>query len=138
MQTKLHGCHITFTLDPVFFVASGYGVASLFFALLYCSLLHWRAPLPHRFSITLELPQVLHQADGIVGIHSILLFPLSLCLQLATTDCSHYCKWWAGVLGCAINEYSNRNVLLPKPLGRIVVPLQQQQAATGVRQVRTS
>ena len=111
-----------FYLRPVSFVASHYGVASPLLALMYCSLLRWRAPLPHRFSITLELPQILHQANGVVGIHSILLLLLLLCLYPAATDCSCCCNWRVGVLGYAISEYSNWKRLLPKPLGRTSVP----------------
>ena len=47
-------------------------------------------------------------------------------------------QWRASVLGCAISEYSNRKVLLPKPLGRTTVLLQQQRVATGEQSVRTS
>ena len=39
MQTKLHRWQVAFTLDPVFFVASHYGIASPLPALLYRSLL---------------------------------------------------------------------------------------------------
>ena len=131
MQPKLHICHVAFTLDPVFFVASHGGVALPLPTLLYRSLLHWRAPLPYRFSISLELPQIFHKADGVVGIHPIWLLLLSLCLQLAAIDCSCCCKWQAGVLGCAISEYFNQNLLLPKPFGRTTVPLQQQRVSNG-------
>ena len=41
-------------------------------ALLYRSLLCWRAPLPHIFFIALQRPQIFHQVDGGVGIHPIL------------------------------------------------------------------
>ena len=83
MQTKLHRWHVAFTLDPVFFVVLCCGVASPLPALLYCNLLHWRAPLPRRFSIILERPQIFHQADGVVGIHfilSLLSFQMSLAI----------------------------------------------------------
>ena len=89
MQTKLHRLHVTFTLDPVFFVASHYGIASPLLVLLYHSFLLWRVPLPRRFSITLERPQILHQADRVVGIHPILSF-LFLQLSLATVKS---CGW---------------------------------------------
>ena len=63
---------------------------------------------------------------------------LLLCLQLAATRCWRFCKWWVGVLGRAISEHSNRNVSLPKPLGRTTVLLQQQRPATGEQRVRTT
>ena len=63
---------------------------------------------------------------------------LSLRSQLAATGCCRFSKWWARVLSRAISEHSNRNVLLPKPLGTTTVPLQEQRPATGEQRVRTT
>ena len=91
MQTKLHRLHVAFTLDPIFFVASCCEIASPLLALLYRSFLHWRVPLPCRFSIALERPQILHQASRVIGIHPILSF---FFLQLSPATAESCGRHW--------------------------------------------
>ena len=81
---------------------------------------------------------LLLQAEIIIDVHTILSLLLLLCLQPAATDCSSCCKWRAVFLGRSTSEYSNWKVQFLKPLGRKMVPLQQQQwTAMGAQWVRT-
>ena len=111
MQTKLYIQHVAFTLDPIFFVASHYGVASPL-PTLYWSLLHWRAPLPCRFSIVLECRQIFHQADGIVGVRPIMSLWF---LQLSSATAESGGRCWDARYVCvnvktAIDMYCFQNL----------------------------
>ena len=67
-------------------------------------------PPPRRFSPAFASRQLLLHPEIVVHVHTVLSLLLSLCLQLAATDCSSYCKWRAAVMGHAISKFSNRKV----------------------------
>ena len=93
---------------------------------------------PYRFSPTFASRQLLLQPEIVFDVHTVLSLLLSLCLQAAATNCSSCCKWRAAILGRTISKFSNRKVQFPTPLGRKMVPLQQQRPATGAQRVRTA
>ena len=127
-----------FPLGPVFFFSSILTVGSLRLFLVCFAAVSFPAselaPPPPILPFQAGLPPPGYRRSRPYCVASL----LSLCLQPATTGCWRFCKWRAGVLGCAISEHSNRNVLLPKPLGRTTVPLQEQRPATSEQRVRTT
>ena len=68
-------------------------------------------------------------------------YPVALAVAVFAASCNKLLtllQMAGGRFGLhAISEYSNRNALLPKSLGRTTVPLQQQRAATGAQRVWT-